>query len=134
MRRSSVQAGRRRRACGIDLRQRGYCSSPTNFVNVVTVWTGKNMDFSFNVGNSEKHAVNFYFNQLIGNVRITVDDKLVVKDFRMFSASLTKQYEFSVGEREVHKVAIVIIRRQILGGARKQDYKVYVDGQFREEH
>lgn len=92
------------------------------------------MNFTFDVGSSEKHKVNFHLNQFIGNVRISVDNEVVVKDFRMFSTSLTKKYEFPVGGKERHDVAIEITRQLILGGARKQDYKVYIDGQFQEDH
>lgn len=51
----------------------------------------------------------------------------------MYSVSVTKKYEFPVGASERHDVAIEITRKRLLGGARKQTYKVYVDGHLQEE-
>jgi len=55
---------------------------------------------------SEQHQVDFSFDQFIGNLEIRVDGQPVVKDFRMLSLSLTKRYEFTVGQAEQHHVAI----------------------------
>ena len=64
------------------------------------------MQFSFNVGVNEKHRVDFSFDQFMGNVDILVDGQSAIKDFRMFSLSLTKRYEFTVGVAEQHAVVI----------------------------
>lgn len=91
------------------------------------------MDFDFDIGKLERHRVHFHFNQFIGTLRISVDDKIVVKDFRMFDPELTKRYEFVVGENEKHDVAIEKTRKRWNGGARKQAYRVFEDGQLLEE-
>jgi hypothetical protein len=92
------------------------------------------MTFTFDVGNKERHRVVFHFNQLWGNLRITVDDQAVVRDFRMYSLHLTKKYEFPVGDSERHTVAIEHARKLLLAGFRKQKYRVYVDGCLVAEH
>jgi hypothetical protein len=88
------------------------------------------MQFSFIVGVAEKHQVDFSFDQFIGNLEIRVDGQPVIKDFRMFSLSLSKQYEFTVGERERHGVIIEKKRKLFLAGVRPQQYRVFIDGQL----
>jgi len=92
------------------------------------------MQFSFNVGVDEKHRVDFSFDQFIGNLQILVDGQTAVKDFRMFSLSLTKRYEFSVGEQERHDVVIEKKRKLFLAGLRPQQYRIFVDGKLVETH
>jgi len=92
------------------------------------------MQFSFNVGVNEKHRVDFSFDQFIGNLQILVDGQTAVKDFRMFSLSLTKRYEFSVGEQERHDVVIEKKRKLFLAGLRPQSYKIFIDGKLVERH
>jgi hypothetical protein len=92
------------------------------------------MQFSFNVGINEKHRVDFSFDQFIGNLQILVDGQTAVKDFRMFSLSLAKRYEFSVGEQERHDVVIEKKRKLFLAGLRPQSYKIFIDGKLVETH
>lgn len=86
------------------------------------------MQFSFMVGVNEKHQVDFSFDQFIGNLEIRIDGQPAVKDFRMLSLSLTKRYEFTVGEHEKHQVAIEKKRKLFLAGLRPQQYRVFIDG------
>ena len=72
------------------------------------------MQFSFNVGVNEKYRVDFSFDQFMGNVDILVDGQSAIKDFRMFSLSLTKRYEFTVGVAEQHAVVIEKKRKLFL--------------------
>ena len=88
------------------------------------------MQFSFNVGVNEKHRVDFSFDQFIGNLEILIDGDQAVKDFRMFSVSLTKRYEFTVGVQERHDVIIEKKRKLFLAGLRPQQYRIFVDGQL----
>jgi len=92
------------------------------------------MTFTFGVGDKEKHRVTFRFNQIWGNLKITVDDSVVVRDFQTFSLHLTKKWEFSVGEGEPHKVTIEKERKLILAGFRKQKYRAFVDSVLVAEH
>jgi hypothetical protein len=85
------------------------------------------MQFSFEVGEQEKHLVNLDFNQMVGLLSITVDNREVISELRMFSLSLVKKYEFVVGSYERHNVRIEKERKLFLAGLRKQKYRVYVD-------
>jgi hypothetical protein len=104
------------------------------FVNWGHRALGKSVDFNVDIGQQERHNVHFHFNQLVGNLWIKVDGEPVVRDFRMFSNSLTKRYDLVVGDAEKHDVAIAKTRKRLIGGARKQTYQVFVDGQLLEEH
>jgi hypothetical protein len=88
------------------------------------------MQFSFNVGVNEKHRVDFSFDQFMGNLEIMVDGQSAVKDFRMFSLSLTKRYEFTVGVEEPHAVVIEKKRKLFLAGLRPQQHRIFIDGQL----
>jgi hypothetical protein len=92
------------------------------------------MQFSFEVGEHEKHLVSLDFNQMIGNLRIYVDNQAVVNELRLFSLSLTKTYEFFVGTNERHAVKIEKRRKLFLAGLRPQKYSVYVDGRLIREY
>ena len=88
------------------------------------------MQFSFMVGLNEKHRVDFSFDQFMGNLSILVDGEAAVKDFRMLSLSLTKRYEFTVGEQERHDIIIEKKRKLFLAGLRPQQYRIFIDGQL----
>jgi hypothetical protein len=88
------------------------------------------MQFSFRVGVSEQHQVDFSFDQFVGNLEIKVDGQTAVKDFRMFSLSLTKRYELTVGVQEQHHVIIEKTRKLFLAGLRPMTYRIFIDGQL----
>jgi hypothetical protein len=88
------------------------------------------VQFSFRVGIQEQHQVDFSFDQFAGNLEIRVDGQPLVKDFRMLSLRLTKRYEFTVGSRELHQIAIEKKRKLFLAGFRPQRYQIFIDGQL----
>lgn len=92
------------------------------------------MNFSFVVGVNEQHRIDFSFDQFIGNLEIKVDGQTAITDFRMFSLSLTKRYELTVGVNEKHHVAIEKERKLFLAGLRPQQYRVFIDGQLVQTH
>jgi len=92
------------------------------------------MNFKFEVGNKEKHLIEFSFNQFWGNLYIKIDNEKTIKDFRMFSLKLTKTYEFEVGVKEKHNIKIEKQRKRFFAGFRKQHYKVYLDNNLIEEY
>ncbi|MBD0371841.1 MAG: hypothetical protein ICV60_13460 [Pyrinomonadaceae bacterium] len=92
------------------------------------------MQFSFEVGEHEKHLVSLNFDQMIGTMRIYVDNQEVVNELRMFSISLVKTYDFVVGVNERHAVRIEKRRKLFLAGLRNQKYRVFVDGQLIREY
>ncbi len=91
---------------------------------------GLDKDFTFDVGEDEKHRVAFHWGQLFGQVRITVDGVRVVEKNKPFAlrSPRTKKFEFSVGETELHDVVIEKTRKRVLGGARTQHCRALVDG------
>lgn len=85
------------------------------------------MKFEFEVGEKEKHTVSFRFNKFWGGLKIKVDDRTRISDFRMFSMDLVETYRFSVGVQERYEVRIEKIRPQFFAGFRSNDYKVYLN-------
>jgi len=92
------------------------------------------MKFNFEVGNREKHQITFSFNQMFGNLKITVDGETLKRDFRLLSFNLIKKYEFNVGVQERHKIVIEKERKLLLAGFRPQKYRVFVDDKLLQEH
>jgi hypothetical protein len=90
---------------------------------------GLDIDFEFQVGDTEKHRVAFHWGQLFGRVRITVDYVEVLGENKAvrLSSPTVRTFEFSVGDAEQHAVRIEKIRKRFLGGARKQACRAYVD-------
>jgi hypothetical protein len=97
------------------------------------------MRFSLEVGDGEKCRVEFYRGPLFGAMTVTANGKLVAfkdpeKLSTHFSFEYVNRYEFSVGEHEPHEVAIEHERPWFLGGLRRNQYRVYVDGKLVEGH
>ena len=69
-------------------------------------------------------------------MRVTVDDVEVVQHNRpvMLGSTSTRTFEFPVGNDEVHAVVIEKKSKRILGGARKQTCRAFVDGELVAEH
>jgi hypothetical protein len=89
------------------------------------------IDFGFDVGEEERHRVEFHWGQMFGRVRITVDDVEVVEQNQAVNLGSTKlrKFEFPVGTEEKHHVLIEKEAR-FLGGARKQKCRAFVDGEL----
>ncbi|HEX8749275.1 MAG TPA: hypothetical protein VF717_19020 [Pyrinomonadaceae bacterium] len=92
------------------------------------------MKFSFEVGFDEQHVVGLSYNQMVGLLSISVDNREVIREQRTFSLSLVRKYEFDVGTGERHSVRIEKERKLLLAGVRPQKYRVYVDGQLIREY
>lgn len=86
------------------------------------------MKLTFEVGQSERHRVEFAFNKFWGSLSITVDGKKVVNTLRVGSVSLVKTYEFIVGTNEQHQVRIEKHRELMFAGFRPQKVFAFVDG------
>lgn len=92
------------------------------------------MQFSFMVGITEPHRVDFSFDQFGGRLEIKVDGLPVVDEVRTLSASLTKRYDFVVGVVEKHHVAIEKERKLLLAGFQPQQYRIFIDGHLVQTH
>jgi len=87
------------------------------------------MTIKFNVGDKEKHEVEFHFNKFWGNIHFKVDGKKVSSDFTMFSTSTSKTSKVVVGEKEKHNVEVIRERPRFFAGFRGGwKYDVLVDG------
>ena len=88
------------------------------------------MELHFRVGVHEFHDVLYSWNQMWGGLKITVDGVNILNTVRMFSVSLVKAYEFTVGVDEKHTVRIEKKRALFFSGFRPQIVTVMVDGQI----
>jgi hypothetical protein len=119
------------------------------------------MRFSFEVGQQEKHLVEFNWGKFLGVAKIWVDGELVLRSkplaLRELSQlsqlrgitgsanylggmvngsrqpSLTAGWSFEIGHQERHVVHIQKERPQILAALRPHTYRVFVDEQLLQE-
>lgn len=87
------------------------------------------MQFTFSVGNNEKHIVDFNYNQLWGKLKVKVDNKEVMDMLQMWKTPFsTKQpITFEVGDKERHAVKIDKNMFPVFAGFFPCKYEVYVD-------
>lgn len=86
------------------------------------------MNFSFEVGEKEKHLINFHRNSFWGNVHIKVDGQKVYQSFESFSVHLKANYNIKIGIHEEHDIKIIKTRPLLFAGFRHQQYRIFVDG------
>ncbi|MEP6902806.1 MAG: hypothetical protein ABJA66_13725 [Actinomycetota bacterium] len=115
------------------------------------------MRFSFEVGQAEPHAVEFYWGPMFGTLEIKVDGKIIdEKSFSLFSPTnltapldvpdsekmnlgvievqLVKKWSFEVGIYEKHDVRIEKERPKLFSGLRPRVYRVFIDDELFETH
>ncbi|HUA68717.1 MAG TPA: hypothetical protein VMA13_09230 [Candidatus Saccharimonadales bacterium] len=73
------------------------------------------MKFSFEVGEVEKHRVEFSFNQLCGTLQIRVDEKPIYQTTRLLNEPLNEVFDFMVGNNERCPVRIEKRRKPLFG-------------------
>jgi hypothetical protein len=81
------------------------------------------MRFSFEIGDTEKHSVEFEFNQLFGRTRIVLDGREIKRTRRLFSEPLRQDHEFSVDEKGALVVRIEK-ERQIIFASK---YRIFLN-------
>ncbi|MCX6895856.1 MAG: hypothetical protein NTZ16_10240 [Verrucomicrobia bacterium] len=84
------------------------------------------MKFTLEVGEAEKHVVEFNFNQLAGNLVISVDNQPVIKSTRVFNEPLHEVFTIEVGGKQKSAVRIEKNRKQLFGHRNV----VYVDNRL----
>ena len=77
------------------------------------------MKFKIEVGESEKHVIEFSFSQLIGSLEIRVDDRPVVQTKRLMNEPVREIYDLLVGEKEKVAVRFEKQRKPLLGHHRR---------------
>ena len=82
------------------------------------------MKFTIEVG--DKNLVHFSFNQLFGEVKISVNDKLIKRSCRLFSEPLFDAHEVEVGDWERSTVRIEKERQLLFAST----YRVYVNSRL----
>lgn len=73
------------------------------------------MKFSFEVGETEKHRVEFNFNQLRGTLLISVDNKPIRRATRLLNEPIHEVFDFMVGDAERMPVRIEKKRKPLFG-------------------
>ena len=73
------------------------------------------MKFCIEVGEAEKHVVEFNFNQLLGQVVIKVNRKEIKRNVRLFDEPLKETHVIPIGDGEKHIVRIEKERKQLFG-------------------
>ncbi len=84
------------------------------------------MKFILEVGETEKHLVEFNINQLAGSLVISVDNKPVVKNTWSFNEPIHEVFNLEVGEKRKSRVRIEKQRKQLFGHRNV----VYVDNRL----
>jgi hypothetical protein len=73
------------------------------------------MKFALEVGELEKHLIEFDFNQLLGELRIRVNKQEVTHNVRLFDEPLAETHTLNVGQREDLVVRIEKERKLLFG-------------------
>ncbi len=81
------------------------------------------MKFSLEIGEAEKHTVQYEFNQLFGTLTIKVNNEPVKRQRRLFDEPLKELHTFAVGLQEKLAVKIEKERKLLFG----QKNRVFVN-------
>jgi len=81
------------------------------------------MKFCLEVGELERHTIEFDFNQLLGELKIRVNRQEVKRNIRLFDEPLTETHTLQVGETERFTVRIEKERKLLFG----QKCRVFVN-------
>ena len=77
------------------------------------------MKFKIEVGESEKHVIEFSFSQLTGSLEICVDNCPVVQSKRLLNEPVREIFDLLVGEKEKVAVRIEKQRKPLIGHHRR---------------
>lgn len=75
----------------------------------------RRMKFTIEIGESEKHRIEYNFNQLIGRLVVKVNEQPVKKSFRLVNEPILEIHVFVVGQYEKQEVRIEQQRKQLFG-------------------
>ncbi len=73
------------------------------------------MKFCLEVGETERHLIEFDFNQLLGQLHIRVNRREVKAQVRLFNEPLTETHTLNFGETENFTVRIEKERKLLFG-------------------
>ena len=73
------------------------------------------MKFAIEIGDAEKHRLEYNFNQLLGSLVIKVNEKAIKKSVRLINEPVLEVHAFVVGDHEKSDVRIEKERKPLLG-------------------
>jgi hypothetical protein len=73
------------------------------------------MRFTLEIGSTDKHLVEFNFNQLRGTLVIRVDDRPILRSTRIFNEPVHEVYHFVIDGTEKSDVRIEKRRKALFG-------------------
>ena len=73
------------------------------------------MKFALEVGTTERHLIEFNFNQLRGTLVIRVDDRPILQSTRIFNEPVREVYHFVIDGAEKSDVRIEKRRKALFG-------------------
>lgn len=73
------------------------------------------MKFAIEIGETEKHRLEYHFNQLLGSLVIKVNEKPIKKSLRLVNEPVLEIHAFVVGNQEKSDVRIEKERKPLLG-------------------
>ena len=71
--------------------------------------------FAIEIGDTEKHRLEYNFNQLLGSLVIKVNEKPIKKSVRLINEPILEVHAFVVGDQEKSDVRIEKERKPLLG-------------------
>lgn len=73
------------------------------------------MKFAIEIGDTEKHRLEYHFNQLLGSLVIKVNEKPIKKAVRLINEPRFEVHDFVVGNQEKSSVRIEKERMPLVG-------------------
>ncbi len=73
------------------------------------------MKFAIEIGDAEKHRLEYNFNQLLGSLVIKINEKPIKKSVRLINEPVLEVHAFVVGDHERSSVRIEKERLPLLG-------------------
>ena len=73
------------------------------------------MKFAIEIGNTERHLLEYQFNPLLGRLLIKVNERPIRRSVRLFNEPVLETYTFPVGNQEISDVRIEKERKQLFG-------------------
>ncbi len=73
------------------------------------------MKFTIEIGDAEKHRLEYNFNQLLGSLVIKVNEKAIKQSVRLVNEPVLEVHAFVVGDQEKSQVRIEKQRKPLLG-------------------
>ena len=92
------------------------------------------LQFQFEVGETEKHIVEFLYNYSGGKVVIRVDGRIFISKVYIAWIKRERTFEFTIGNTEKHDIRINMIRSGFPAGARKFTVWAFADKKLMGQH